>query len=204
MDETSQIVVLQAQSNAPSLLETAPLWASAAAALLAVFVALYVHHDSKKPHVVASLSVDRDTMNLLFIVQNVGTSEAYDVEIDGLADYLKGKNTGIVEEFIDKGFIRRGIPVLAPGDIRMTTIAVLRSGAWDVADESFDVGISYLRRGFRRKPTVCVVDSFELDFYSFFNAELEKSAAGKAADQLSGMRKDDMYRRLFDTAHGRL
>ena len=57
--------------------------ASTAATIAAVFVALYVHHDSKTAQVAAYLEHDRDHGAMLLMVKNFGSGIARDIEIDG-------------------------------------------------------------------------------------------------------------------------
>ena len=159
--------------------------ASTAAAIVAVFVALYVHHDSKTAQVASYLEHDRDHGAMLLIVKNFGSGIARDIEIDGF-DCPTSDNK--LSEYIAKSFIVRGIPMLVPGASRSTVILCGRDLS-EFSDSSNEITLRYHVRSFwgRRKT---VEDKCVLDYYSFAGSTYTKSDMHEIAHRLGGIAKD--------------
>ena len=130
--------------------------------IAAVFVALYVNYDVKRPTIVAFLRHDADHSCMDFIVVNQGNGVAYDIQIQGFDYALADEKFSTV---IRESFITKGIPALIPGEQRKTTISAGVSMG-ELADRSADVVVSFREKrflfGWHRQTQV-----FTLDYYSF-------------------------------------
>ncbi len=136
--------------------------ASCLAGIVAVWVAIYVHYDSKRPAIVAYLEHDRDHGCIYLVVSNQGNGIAYDVKITDF-DYSLVESEH--QEMARKSFLSRGIPVLVPNASRNTIIQA-GAGMRECADKSGVIKLSYKEKGMLRKRHECT-DEFVLDYYSF-------------------------------------
>ena len=159
--------------------------ASTAATIAAVFVALYVHHDSKTAQVAAYLEHDRDHGAMLLMVKNFGSGIARDIEIDGFDCPTSDKR---LSEYIAKSFIVRGVPMLVPGASRSTVILCGRDLS-EFSDSSNEIVLKYHVRSFwGRQKTV--EDRCVLDYYSFAGSTYTKSDMHEIAHRLEDISKD--------------
>jgi hypothetical protein len=159
--------------------------ASTAAAIAAVFVALYVHHDSKTAQVVAYLEHDRDHGAMLLMVKNFGSGIARDIEIDGFDCPTSDNKLG---GYIAKSFIFRGIPMLVSGASRSTVIMSGKDLS-EFSDSRNEITLKYCVRSFwGRQKTV--EDRCVLDYYSFAGSTYTKSDIHEIAHRLESIAKD--------------
>lgn len=117
--------------------------ASAAAAITAVVVALYVSHRSERPDVIVYLEHSLDRTMVELVCANLGKGVARDISFKGIDVELVQKQH---REQFEKSFVRTGIPVLVPGGSRRTAIAVGGSLA-AMKDVKAVATVSYYRKG---------------------------------------------------------
>ena len=105
MDAVSQIDPFSIASMAVAAI-------AAISALSSAVVAYMVYRKQTSPDVIAYLDADLDSLLLFFVIENVGSGVAYDVEIELSRDLPTDDD---VRPYIERGAIGKGIPVLVPG-----------------------------------------------------------------------------------------
>lgn len=157
---------------------------SSAAAVLAVFVALYVNYESKLPDVVAYLEHDRDHSCLSIVIRNLGNGVARNVCIGGF-DYSMADSN--VAALLKQSFLEKGIPMLVP-DASRSTIIQFGGSMHNHMEDSCVITISYEERAFPLG-TKRATKEYVLDYYSFANSSYVLSDVHEIRNELVKMTK---------------
>lgn len=167
-----------------NVLDSTASFFSCIAAVAAVVVALYVNYQSNSPHLVAYLEHDRDLSCVWFIVRNIGSGVASNVQIHNF-DYKLVDSQ--LKPKVKKGFVGCGIPMLVPDAFRNTVIQAGETMKTH-EDDRCAITLTYEKKRFLvgRKT---VSEDFVLEYSSFISALYLQSIAKKAAEGVEENKK---------------
>lgn len=156
------VIFLQAQQQTDwaMLLATAFM---AAAAGFSAYAAIMTYRSANSPLVIAHLAVDDDSDEFFFKVENVGKSPAYGIVMDFSEPISPFPDE---MEVLEQGFIGRGIPMLAPGDSRVTELARTKEYVNKMKDRVITVSLTYFS-GAKKRRFQKMRGDFAIDANSF-------------------------------------
>ena len=130
--------------------------------LVALFIALYVSYDAKRPCVVVYLDHDKDHGCMYLIVSNQGQGIARDIILSRF-DYSMVDDSCLAHA--KESFIETGIPLLVPGSSRSTVI-LFGSKMGDYCHKNSQVTVRYREKAFPFGNHE-VTEEYVLDYTSF-------------------------------------
>lgn len=157
---------------------------SAIAALAAAYVAWKTYRDNRAPKVIAYLADGHEGSDADFIVKNIGNGVAYDVVVSGFDFRICYPDW---RESNEDTFISNGIPMLAPGQERGTSICPYTYAARNLKGMSVEVQIRCSKKP--QGPSGCQ-GSYVLEFDSFLNSLHSTPDMHVIASSMSMLSKD--------------
>lgn len=133
------VIFLQAQQQTDWAMILATVFMAVAAGFSA-YAAIKTYRSANSPLVIAHLAVDDDSDEFFFKVENVGKSPAYGIVMDFSEPISPFPDE---MEVLEQGFIGRGIPMLAPGDSRITELARTKEYVNKMKDRVVTVSLTY-------------------------------------------------------------
>lgn len=174
MDAVSQIDPFSVASMAVAVI-------AAISALSSAVVAYMVYRKQTSPDVIAYLDADLDRLLLFFVVENVGSGVAYDVEIELSRDLPADDD---VRPYIERGAIGKGIPVLVPGGKRVLYLCQTLGAVKELGDDEIDAAVRYRKSRAALRRTM--IARFPLDVHSFHGVHVV-SRKKKALDAINNI-----------------
>lgn len=162
------VIFLQGQDHTDIAMLISSGLAALAAAGSAV-AAFLSYRSAESPLVVAHLFVDDDNDEVFFKVENIGKSPAYGITIepsDPISPFPEEMET------LGMGFIGRGIPMLAPGDKRVTEITDIDEYVKVMRGKQITVRVRYYS-GARKLWFQKRKGDFVIDAYSFIGFKVD-------------------------------
>lgn len=167
-DMNPMVITIQQQASACDWVTAVFAFMSACGAIGAAVVAYLAYSNSKAPNVIAYLESTHSNDYIHFVVRNIGNGCAHDVKIKGF-DFDMAEPGGDLEmrEDARRSFVKKGIPMLAPGQIRKTAICSKEYAHRNFPEGVCEIVVQWHRvnpLNIRRK---CPDATFSLDYYSF-------------------------------------